>query len=78
MLVIGVALAQLLEGLASSSSFERPMPAPPIAVTASSLPRGMNSHLVFLEWCFEFELGVVCGLGPVGLLLLYGFRPVSH
>jgi hypothetical protein len=34
MLVVGIVLAQLLEGLASLSVLERPMSAPPVAVMA--------------------------------------------
>jgi hypothetical protein len=60
MLVVGVALAHLRGGLAFSSSFERPVPAPPIAVRR--LLSSGGAWPVLPEWCFRvWVVFVSCG-----------------
>jgi hypothetical protein len=51
MLVVGVVWRSSSRGLTSSSSLERPVFAPPIALTASSLRLWFGGRLVLVEWC---------------------------
>ena len=59
----GVVVAQLLEGSASSFAFERPVAAPPIAVTASSLRHWRRVVGSYQSGVFRVELlGLWVGL----------------
>jgi hypothetical protein len=64
MLVVGVSLAQLLSGLASSSTMsECPVSAPPIAVMAFSLWHGEGS---------SYLVGVGFRVGRLGVSTVLG------
>jgi hypothetical protein len=84
MLVIGVALMQLLEGLASSSRLEVPVSAPSSnGVLSPAMMKGQlvtASGVLGLSCCPVLGgLGpVVVGRCPVVLVLLYGFCPFSQ